>query len=149
MPRIWIDYCEFLISQKLITKTRHTFDKSLMSLPVTQHELIWPIYIQWVETLPNSSTAISVYKRYLRLNEDARENFIDYLISVKLFDEAILNIIVVLNDDLFYSKKGKSKFELWITLCEIISNFPEKVKNLDCENIIRYGLNKYTDEVVS
>ena len=149
MPRIWIDYCEFLISQRLITKTRHTFDNALKSLPVTQHDLIWPIYIKWVESLPHPNTAIAVYKRYLKLNEDAREDYIDYLISIKIYDEAILNIIKVLNDDLFHSKKGKSKFDLWILLCDIISNYPEKVKNLDCENIIRYGLNKYTDEVVS
>ncbi len=145
---MWIDYCEFLISQKLVSKTRHMFDRSLISLPVTQHELIWPIYIKWVETLPNHYTAMMVYKRYLRLNEDAREDLIDYLISVKIYDEAILNIIMVLNDDLFHSKKGRSKYDLWILLCEIISNYPDKVKHLDCENIIRYGLNKYTDEVV-
>ena len=143
MPRVWLDYCKFLIDQKLITKTRHTFDKCLKSLPVTQHEVIWDMYIGWVETLPLYQTAIVVYKRYLKLNPDGREYFIDYLISIRKYDEAILNIIQLLNDDLFHSKKGKSKFDMWILLCEIISKHPEKVNNIDCESIIRYGLNKY------
>jgi pre-mRNA-splicing factor SYF1 len=127
MPRIWIDYCQFLIDQKLITKTRHCFDLALKSLPVTQHDKIWEIYIKWAESLPLSQTAILIYKRYLRLNPDAREDFINYLISIKKFDEAMTNIIDILNDTLFHSKKGKSKFELWLLLCEIISKYPDKV----------------------
>ena len=127
MPRIWIDYCTFLIDQRLITKTRHCFDNALKSLPVTQHDKLWELYIKWAESLPLSQTAILVYKRYLRLNPDGREDFINYLISIKKFDEAMLNIIEVLNDNLFHSKKGKSKFELWLLLCEIISKYQDKV----------------------
>lgn len=27
MPRVWMDYLDFLIGQKLVTKTRRTFDR--------------------------------------------------------------------------------------------------------------------------
>ena len=147
MPRIWIEYCRFLMDQKLITKTRHIFDRALMSLPVTQHEKIWEIYLDWVISLPTSQTAICVYNRYIKLNPDIREDFIEYLIDIKRFDEVVINTIELLDDDLFYSKKNKSKFDYWMLICDIISKYPEKVNHLDCENIIRNGLNKYTDEV--
>lgn len=147
MPRIWLDYARFLIEQRKIIKTRHIFDRALMSLPVTQHEKIWEIYLDWVITLPSSQTAICVYNRYVKLNPDIREDFIEYLIDIKRFDEVVIHTITVLDDDLFYSKKNKTKFDYWMLICDIISKYPDKVKHLDCESIIRHGLNKYTDEV--
>jgi pre-mRNA-splicing factor SYF1 len=147
MPRIWLDFCNFLIEQKQITRTRHVFDRALMSLPVTQHDKIWEYYLDWVVTLPSSQTAICIYNRYIKLNPDIREDFIEYLIGIKRYDEVVTHTIKLLDDDLFYSKKGKSKFDYWMLICDIISRYPDKVKQLDCENIIRHGLNKYTDEV--
>jgi len=147
MPRIWLDYARFLIDQKIITKTRHIFDRALMSLPVTQHEKIWEKYLDWVITLPSTQTAICVYNRYIKLNPDIREDFIEYLIDIKRYDEVVMHTIDLLDDELFFSKKNKTKFDYWMLICDIISKYPEKVKHLDCENIIRHGLNKYTDEV--
>ncbi len=45
MPRIWLEYLELLVDQKLITKTRRTFDRALQALPVTQHDRIWILYL--------------------------------------------------------------------------------------------------------
>jgi pre-mRNA-splicing factor SYF1 len=45
MPRIWQDYLELLVSQKLVTRTRRTFDRALASLPITQHDRIWVLYL--------------------------------------------------------------------------------------------------------
>ena len=41
MPRIWLNYLEFLTGQHKLTFTRHAFDRALRALPVTQHERIW------------------------------------------------------------------------------------------------------------
>ena len=49
MPRIWMDYCSFLVSQRLVTRTRRVLDRALRALPITQHERIWPIYIDFVK----------------------------------------------------------------------------------------------------
>lgn len=48
MPRIWIMYLEFMLGQRFITRTRRLFDRALMSLPVTQHERIWPLYLRFI-----------------------------------------------------------------------------------------------------
>ena len=48
-PRIWSLYLAFLTSFPTeITLTRRTFDRALQSLPVTQHDKIWPLYKEWV-----------------------------------------------------------------------------------------------------
>ena len=146
MPRIWLDYCQFLIDQRLITQTRQTFDRALMSLPVTQHDKIWDLYLDWAVGLPLIQTALSVFKRYVKVNPDSREDFVDYLVANQKYEDAMKNIIELLDDDLFHSKKGKTKFDYWLLLCNIISRHPQ-VSQINCESIIRHGLNKYTDEV--
>jgi len=47
MPRIWLEYCEFLSAQKLITRTREGYDRALRSLAVTQHDRIWRSYVKF------------------------------------------------------------------------------------------------------
>nr|XP_025677479.1 pre-mRNA-splicing factor SYF1 isoform X2 [Arachis hypogaea] len=48
MPRIWIMYLQTLTHQKLLTRTRRTFDRALCALPVTQHDRIWEPYLVFV-----------------------------------------------------------------------------------------------------
>lgn len=35
-----------MLGQKFITRTRRLFDRALTSLPVTQHERVWPLYLK-------------------------------------------------------------------------------------------------------
>ena len=49
MPRIWLDYTKLLQVQRLVTRTRHTYDRALRSLPITQHDKIWKQYISFVK----------------------------------------------------------------------------------------------------
>ena len=67
MPRIWLDYCQFLMAQQKVTQTRRTFDRALQALPLTQHGRIWPLYIQFVRSHDLPETAIRVYRRYLKV----------------------------------------------------------------------------------
>ena len=66
MPRIWLDYCEFLVAQGRITRTRRTFDRALRALPITQHHRLWPLYLSFVRRYPLPETAVRVYRRYLK-----------------------------------------------------------------------------------
>lgn len=66
MPRIWLDYCAFLMKQPHVTKTRRTFDKALRSLPLTQHERVWTLYLEFAKEV-GGETANRLYKRYLKV----------------------------------------------------------------------------------
>lgn len=70
MPRIWIDYCQFLVDQCKVTRSRHTFDRALRALPITQHRRIWPIYLKFVRKYHIPETAVRVYRRYLKVSAD-------------------------------------------------------------------------------
>ena len=68
MPRIWLDYCQFLMDQCKITRTRRTFDRALRALPLTQHSRIWPLYIKFIQSYKLPETALRVYRRYLKVS---------------------------------------------------------------------------------
>ncbi|KAG1714240.1 Pre-mRNA-splicing factor SYF1 [Nymphon striatum] len=147
MPRLWIDYCQFLMDQKLIVQTRHVFDKSLRALPITQHHRIWPLYLKFVKSHPIPETAVRVFRRYLKLYPENAEQYIEYLKSINRLDDAAQKLAELVNKDNFISREGKSNHQLWSELCDFTSKNPHEVKSLKVDAIIRGGLRKYTDQL--
>lgn len=148
MPRIWIMYLQTLTEQKLITRTRRTFDRALCALPVTQHDRIWEPYLVFVSQrgLP-IETSLRVYRRYLKYDPSHIEDFIEFLVNSELWQEAAERLAGVLNDDQFYSIKGKTKHRLWLELCDLLTKHATEVSGLNVDAIIRGGIRKFTDEV--
>ncbi|OTF82327.1 pre-mRNA-splicing factor SYF1-like protein, partial [Euroglyphus maynei] len=146
MPRIWIEYLQFLMSQCDLTKTRRTFDRSLQALPITQHNRIWPLYLKFIKSHNLPETSIRIYRRYLMLLPEEAEDFIDYLISIERWDEAALKLTEIVNDEHFVSKQGRSKHQLWTELAEILCRHPDEIHSLDVDAIIREGIKRYVDQ---
>uniref|UniRef100_A0A6N2KZ98 Pre-mRNA-splicing factor SYF1 n=1 Tax=Salix viminalis TaxID=40686 RepID=A0A6N2KZ98_SALVM len=148
MPRIWVMYLQSLIRQKLVTKTRRVFDRALCALPVTQHDRIWELYLSFVsqEDFP-IETSLRVYRRYLMYDPSHIEDFIEFLLNSGLWQEAAERLASVLNDDQFYSIKGKTKHSLWLELCDLMTRHAKEVSGLNVDAIIRGGIRKFTDEV--
>ena len=81
MPRIWMDYSQFLLDQEVsaladhillldqgrLTRTRRTLDRALRALPITQHYRIWPLYLKFVKMYPIPETAVRAYRRHLKV----------------------------------------------------------------------------------
>lgn len=148
MPRIWMDYCSFLVMQRRVTRTRRVFDRALRALPITQHERIWPLYIDFVKGHKGiQETAVRVFRRYLQLCPDNAEEYVEYLVSIDRLDEAAVLLAKLVNDSEFVSKRGKSNHAMWHQLCELISKNPHKVRSLNVDAILRGGLRRYTDQV--
>uniref|UniRef100_A0A9I9CRJ1 Pre-mRNA-splicing factor SYF1 n=1 Tax=Cucumis melo TaxID=3656 RepID=A0A9I9CRJ1_CUCME len=148
MPRIWIMYLQTLTNQKLVTRTRRTFDRALCALPVTQHDRIWEPYLVFVSQkgIP-IETSLRVYRRYLKYDPTHIEDLIEFLVNSNLWQEAAENLASVLNDDQFYSIKGKTKHRLWLELCDLLTRHATEVSGLNVDAIIRGGIRKFTDEV--
>ncbi|KAK6917477.1 hypothetical protein RJ641_018228 [Dillenia turbinata] len=148
MPRIWIMYLNSLVEQKLITRTRRTFDRALCALPVTQHDRIWEPYLRFVSQkgIP-IETSLRVYRRYLKFDPTHIEDFIEFLVNSELWQEAAERLAGVLNDDQFFSIKGKTKHGLWVELCDLLTKHATEVSGLNVDAIIRGGIRKFTDEV--
>jgi len=148
MPRIWMEYLEFLVQQKLVTRTRRAFDRALMALPVTQHDRIWVLYLRFINQpgIP-AETAVRVYRRYLKLEPSHAEEYVAYLKTKGRWGEAARRLAMMVNDDGFRSLEGKSRHSLWLELCAIITKHPEEVKALRVDAILRSGIRRYSNEV--
>lgn len=87
MPRIWIEYAEFLSYQKKITRTRKIYDRALRALPISQHDKIWNSYLKFVklDRVP-TATGISIWKRFLNV---LFPHFIFFLVNSKTFFQMI------------------------------------------------------------
>ena len=81
MPRIWLDYLEFLSGQHRTTVTRQTFDRALRALPITQHEMVWALYLRFARECPIKETAVRVYRRYLQFDPEGVEEYVDFLLQ--------------------------------------------------------------------
>uniref|UniRef100_A0A0G4GTZ3 Suppressor of forked domain-containing protein n=1 Tax=Chromera velia CCMP2878 TaxID=1169474 RepID=A0A0G4GTZ3_9ALVE len=147
MPRIWLDYCDFLRSQKLITRTRRTFDRALRSLCITQHPRVWEKYMQFVKDMNVKEMAICTFRRYLMLEPDHVEAYIAFLKSAGMWDEAAARLADIVNDEEFSSMEGKSQHQLWMELCDLIAEHPEAIRSLKVEPVLRSGLRKFSDAV--
>lgn len=82
-----------------------------------------------------------------QINPDAREDFVEYLRGIDKLDEAANELAILVNEDKDVSQHGKTSFQLWTELCELISKNPNKIFTLSVEPIIRQGIQRYSDQV--
>lgn len=146
MPRIWTDYLEFLMLQSNVTLTRKAFDSALQSVSVYQHYRIWPLYIKFATTMANDDTCVRIFKRYLYIQPREIESYIDLLTDKGFYDEAAHNLIKILDDPDFTSVQGKSRYQLWADLAEILIHHPEETSNWPTDRILRSGIQRYPDQ---
>lgn len=145
MPRIWLNYLEFLMSQPHITKTRRTFDAALRALPLTQHDQVWKLYKPWCKSA-GGHTARCIMKRHLQIDPDLVEEYIELLIDLERFDEAAKQYVRILDCPKFRSSVGKSQFQLWSDFCDLLVRHPHDIRGINAEGVIRSGIQKFTDQ---
>ena len=142
MPRIWLDYTAFLSSQGYITRTREAFDRALQSLPISQHDLVWPQYLKFArkEGVPVRTRA-GIYRRYIMYDPNEVEEYVEVLVRGGVYGEAALRLAKAIEDPKFFSKRGKTKREMWSDLCKILTSHPKDIPpSLNVDAIIRAGI---------
>ncbi|KAK9472283.1 uncharacterized protein V1510DRAFT_134652 [Dipodascopsis tothii] len=119
MPRIWLDYLEFLMKQPKITATRQTFDRALRALPVSQHSRVWELYLDFAKSV-GGYTAVTIYRRYVQYKPQRIEDFIELLLELEYYHEACKQYIAFLNRPKFSSVKGKGHYQVWTELADLL-----------------------------
>ena len=69
------------------------------------------------------------------------------MILQEAWGEAARLLAQVVNEDTFRSLEGKSKHQLWLELCHIITRHPDDVIGINVDAVLRSGIRKFTDEV--
>lgn len=150
MPRIWEQYLSFLMKQPLITFTRRTFDRALRALPITQHNRIWALFRPFANSA-SGQTAIKIWRRYMQVHPEDAEDFIDLLIDLQQYTEAVKKYVDILNNSRFRSKAGKSHFQLWSEMVDLIVTHAVDIETgeatgIEVEKIIRSGIDRFADQ---
>ncbi|XP_050781771.1 pre-mRNA-splicing factor SYF1 isoform X2 [Gopherus flavomarginatus] len=154
--KCWIRYIEFKQNAP-----RHVlnliYERALKELPGSYK--LWYNYLKQRRkqvktrcvTDPSYEEVNNCHERALvfmhKLSPENAEEYIEYLRSIDRLDEAALRLATVVNDERFVSKEGKSNYQLWHELCDLISQNPDKVKSLNVGAIIRGGLTRFTDQL--
>ena len=148
MPVIWHMYLKLLAEMCQGTHARKTFDRALKALPITQHEIVWQLYIDWARSFGVRETAVRVYRRYLMYEPSRREDLVSYLEGMNHFEEAANQLAICVNDDHYVSPSGCTRHQMWMRLCDMCAAHPEEVsKSLKVDPIIRSGIARFSDEV--
>jgi pre-mRNA-splicing factor SYF1 len=150
MPRIWEMYLEFLLLQPIVTLTRRTFDRALRALPITQHNRIWALYRPFANSA-SGQTAVKIWRRYMQIHPEDAEDFIELLIEMGHYTEAIKQYMTILNNPKFRSKNGKGEYQLWSEMVDILVVHAKEVETgdeigIDVERIIRSGIERFADQ---
>ncbi|MCJ1359767.1 MAG: pre-mRNA-splicing factor syf1 [Icmadophila ericetorum] len=150
IPKIWEMYLSFLMQQPLVTKTRQTFDRALRALPLTQHNRIWAKYRPFANSA-SGETAIRIWRRYMQIHPEDAEDFIELLVEQGHYTEAIKKYMDILNNPKFRSKNGKSNFQLWSEMVDLMVDHAKEIDlgnsvGMDVEKIVRSGIGRFADQ---
>ncbi|GBE62088.1 pre-mRNA-splicing factor SYF1 [Babesia ovata] len=146
-PAIYLLYGQFLRTQNMITRARRTYDRALLNLPITQHAMVWNHYLQFVKEVDLLPMGRAVLRRYIQLKPNHRETLYELLKRHKQYDEACVVLCELLNDDKFVSESGKSQYDLWVELCELVRDNSHHIHSIPIDAIIKEGIGKYSDQV--
>ena len=150
MPRIWEMYLSFLMKQPLITATRRTFDRALRALPITQHNRIWALFRPFANSV-SGDTAIKIWRRYMQIHPEDSEDFIELLVEMGQYTEAVKRYMEILNNPKFRSKYTKSNFQLWSEMVDLLVTRAKEIDTgdtvgIDVEQIVRSGIERFSDQ---
>nr|PVC50326.1 RNA-processing protein [Theileria orientalis] len=148
-PTFYLLYGAFLRFQHRITKVRRLYDKALLNIAITQHHLIWEEYLTFVKEVDLLPLGKAVYRRYIQIKPSYREILYEFLKRHGSYDDAAQVLYELLDDPTFTSETGKSSYDLWIELCELIRDHSDTIRSIPVETLIKEGISKYTDQVAT
>ncbi|KAH8425357.1 mRNA splicing protein SYF1 [Aspergillus melleus] len=150
MPRIWEMYLSFLLQQPLVTQTRRTFDRALRALPITQHNRIWRLYKPFARSA-SGQTAVKIWSRYMQIHPENAEEYIELLVEMGQYTEAVKRYMEILDNPRFQSKEGKSNFQLWTEMVDLLVSKAKQIETglhvgIDVDAILRSGIERFADQ---
>ncbi|EEB05835.1 complexed with Cdc5 protein Cwf3 [Schizosaccharomyces japonicus yFS275] len=144
-PVIWEMYLKFLMLQANVTDTRKAFDEALRALPVAQHDRIWELYKDYAISI-GGPFCVHVLRRYVCVEPRAIEDFIEELVHMEMWNDAVHEYLNILNRPVFLSTKRKSNYQIWSEFSELLVKHPREIQNINVEEVLRAGIKRFTDQ---
>lgn len=87
----------------------------------------------------------------MQIHPEDSEDFVELLLEMGKYTEAVEKYMDILNNPRFRSKEGKSSFQLWSEMVEVLVRHAKEVDTsdtvgIDVEAIIRSGIERFADQ---
>lgn len=87
----------------------------------------------------------------MQIHPEDMEDYISLLVEMGQYTEAVRKYIDILNNPKFKSKQGKSNFQLWSEMVDLLVERAQEVETgdnvgIDVENIVRSGIDRFADQ---
>lgn len=87
----------------------------------------------------------------MQIHPEDMEDYISLLVEMGQFTEAVKKYMDILNNPKFRSKQGKSDFQLWSEMVDLLVERAREVDTadnvgIDVENIVRSGIDRFADQ---
>ena len=87
----------------------------------------------------------------MQIHPEDSEDFINLLVDLGHFSEAIQKYVDILNNPKFRSKKGKSNFQLWGEMLDLMVSHAkdidvENLPDISVENVVRSAIERFADQ---
>ncbi len=81
------------------------------------------------------------------MEPERAEDFVSFLVETQRYNEAAKQLVSILDNEFFVSMHGKSKYQFWGDLCDLICQHPQDLESIRVEPIIRAGIKRFSDQV--
>lgn len=87
----------------------------------------------------------------MQVHPEDSEDFIELLLEMGQYTEAVKKYMDILNNPRFRSKEGKSSFQLWSEMVEVLVTHAKEVDTgdtagIDVEAVVRSGIDRFADQ---
>ena len=87
----------------------------------------------------------------MQIHPEDSEDYITLLVELGQYTEAVKKYMDILNNPRFRSKHGKSNFQLWSEMVDLLVEKAKEVETgdtvgIDVENIVRSGIDRFADQ---
>lgn len=94
---------------------------------------------------------MKIWQRYMQIHPEDAEDYIELLLELGRYTMAVKRYIGILNNPRFRSKVGKSQFQIWSDMVDLLVAHAREVDTgestgIDVEMIIRSGIERFADQ---
>ena len=94
---------------------------------------------------------VKIWRRYMQIHPEDAEDFIELLLEMGHYTEAVKKYMDILNDPKFRSKHSKGHYQLWNEMVDLLVDHAKDVETgdeigIDVERIIRSGIDRFSDQ---
>jgi pre-mRNA-splicing factor SYF1 len=72
---------------------------------------------------------------------------VELLVGKEYYDEAVREMVRMLDDESFQSSRGRNSYQLWTELSDLVCEHSDQLHSVDVDKILRAGIRRFTDEV--